>query len=38
MGTEVAVLGEFAVAEIERCARGLPLVGRVRADDLARIA
>jgi phosphoglycerate dehydrogenase-like enzyme len=38
MGTEVAVLGEFAVAEVERYASGLPLAGLVRADDLARIA
>jgi phosphoglycerate dehydrogenase-like enzyme len=38
MGTEVAVLGEFAVAEVERLVRGLPLVGGVQADDLARIA
>jgi phosphoglycerate dehydrogenase-like enzyme len=38
MGTEVALLGEFAVAEVERFVGGQPLLGRVRADDLARIA
>ncbi|WP_194897988.1 hydroxyacid dehydrogenase [Catenulispora pinisilvae] len=38
MGTEVSRLGEFAVAEVERLARGLPLVGAVSAEDLARIA
>jgi phosphoglycerate dehydrogenase-like enzyme len=38
MGTEVSLLGDFAVAEVERLARGLPLLGAVRADDLARIA
>ncbi|GAA2014841.1 hydroxyacid dehydrogenase [Catenulispora yoronensis] len=38
MGTEVARLGEFAVAEVERFAAGLPLVGAVRASDLTRIA
>jgi phosphoglycerate dehydrogenase-like enzyme len=38
MGTEVARLGEFAVAEVERFAAGLPLAGAVRAGDLARIA
>jgi phosphoglycerate dehydrogenase-like enzyme len=38
MGTEVALLGEYAVAEVERYAAGLPLLGAVRADDLAWIA
>ena len=38
MGTEVGRLGEFAVAEVERYAAGLPLAGLVRADDLGRIA
>ena len=38
MGTEVALLGAYAVADVERYAAGLPLLGAVRADDLARIA
>jgi phosphoglycerate dehydrogenase-like enzyme len=38
MGTEVALLGEHAVGEVERYAAGLPLLGAVREDDLARIA
>lgn len=38
MGTEVALLGAHAVADVERYAAGLPLLGAVREDDLARIA
>lgn len=38
MGTEVGRLGAYAVAEVERLALGLPLLGTVRADDLRRIA
>nr|WP_308376929.1 hydroxyacid dehydrogenase [Streptomyces sp. ISL-99] len=38
MGTEVRLLGEFAVAEAERFLRGEPLLGEVRAEDLPRIA
>ena len=38
MGTEVALLGAYAVAEAERFVAGLPLRGAVREDDLARIA
>lgn len=38
MGTEVADLGAFAVTEVERYLGGLPLLGAVREDDLARIA
>ncbi|NUR24577.1 MAG: hydroxyacid dehydrogenase, partial [Catenulispora sp.] len=38
MGTEVAGLGDFAIAEVERYLKGLPLLGTVREDDLARIA
>lgn len=38
MGTEVSRLGAFAVAEVERFARGLPLVGAVQAEELSRIA
>jgi phosphoglycerate dehydrogenase-like enzyme len=38
MGTEVALLGEYAVAEVERYVAGLPLLGTVHQDDLARIA
>lgn len=37
-GRELRRLGEFAVAEVERVVRGEPLVGLVRADELARIA
>jgi hypothetical protein len=38
MGTEVALLGEYSVTEVERYLAGLPLLGAVREDDLARIA
>ncbi|GAA1951836.1 hydroxyacid dehydrogenase [Catenulispora subtropica] len=38
MGSEVAGLGDFAIGEVERYVRGLPLRGAVREDDLARIA
>ncbi|MER5889299.1 hydroxyacid dehydrogenase [Streptomyces sp. NPDC001941] len=38
MGTEMRLLGEFAVAELERWAAGAPLLGAVRKGDLARIA
>ncbi|WP_323747400.1 NAD(P)-dependent oxidoreductase [Catenulispora rubra] len=38
MGTEVALLGAYAVADVERYVAGLPLLGAVREDDLARIA
>ncbi|MER6236727.1 hydroxyacid dehydrogenase [Streptomyces clavifer] len=38
MGTEVRLLGAFAVAEAERFAAGDPLLGEVRAEDLPRIA
>ncbi|MFL6073805.1 MAG: hydroxyacid dehydrogenase [Mycobacteriales bacterium] len=37
-GNELRRLGEFAVAEITRLARGEPLAGEIRGDDLARIA
>lgn len=37
-GTEVRRLGAYAVAEVERWIRGEPLLGAVRADELARIA
>ncbi|WP_030913044.1 hydroxyacid dehydrogenase [Streptosporangium amethystogenes] len=37
-GRELRRLGEFAVAEVERLARGLPLLGAVRPADLDRIA
>ncbi|MFI1098571.1 hydroxyacid dehydrogenase [Streptomyces sp. NPDC020917] len=37
-GTEVRRLGAYAVDEVERWARGEPLLGAVLADDLARIA
>ncbi|MBA4863329.1 hydroxyacid dehydrogenase [Streptomyces sp. PSKA54] len=38
MGSEVRLLGEFAVDEAERFASGKPLLGEVRAEDLPRIA
>ncbi|MET9518195.1 hydroxyacid dehydrogenase [Streptomyces sp. NPDC002994] len=38
MGTEVRLLGEFAVAEAERFVAGERLLGEVRAQDLPRIA
>ncbi|MBT2400454.1 hydroxyacid dehydrogenase [Streptomyces sp. ISL-100] len=38
MGTEVRLLGEFAVAEAERFVAGERLLGEVRAEDLPRIA
>ncbi|MGW8884263.1 hydroxyacid dehydrogenase [Streptomyces sp. NPDC055749] len=38
MGTEVRLLGAFAVAETERFAAGDRLLGEVRAADLSRIA
>lgn len=38
MGSEVALLGAYAVADVERFVAGLPLLGAVREDDLARIA
>lgn len=38
MGTEVRLLGAFAVAETERFAAGERLLGEVRAEDLSRIA
>lgn len=38
MGTEVALLGAYAVADVERYVAGLPLLGRVHEDDLARSA
>jgi phosphoglycerate dehydrogenase-like enzyme len=37
-GTEVQRLGGYAVDELERWTLGEPLLGAVRADDLARIA
>ena len=37
-GTEVQRLGAYAVDEVERWTTGRPLLGAVRADDLARIA
>lgn len=37
-GGELRLLGEFAAAEAERLAAGLPLRGAVRAADLPRIA
>ncbi|WP_262414273.1 hydroxyacid dehydrogenase [Actinacidiphila acidipaludis] len=37
-GTEVRRLGAYAVDEVERWLRGEPLLGAVRAGDLARIA
>ncbi|MFI0944369.1 hydroxyacid dehydrogenase [Streptomyces sp. NPDC021020] len=37
-GAEVARLGAYAVAEVERFVSGLPLRGAVAAEDLARIA
>ncbi|NUR60391.1 MAG: hydroxyacid dehydrogenase [Catenulispora sp.] len=38
MGTEIAELGAFAIAEVERYLHGLPLLGAVSEADLARIA
>ena len=38
LGTEVAMLGDFAVAEVERLAGGQPLLGEVTAADLRYIA
>lgn len=38
MGTEIAELGAFAVAEVERYLGGLPLLGAVTEADLAHIA
>lgn len=38
MGTEVELLGAYAVADVERYVAGLPMLGAVHADDLARIA
>jgi hypothetical protein len=38
MGSEVSRLGEFAVAEVERLAAGLPLLGLVAAEELATTA
>ncbi|GHF19249.1 glycerate dehydrogenase [Streptomyces morookaense] len=37
-GSEVRRLGAFAVEEVERWVRGMPLLGRVRRDDLERLA
>lgn len=37
-GTEVQRLGAYAVDEVERWTKGEPLLGEVRAGDLARIA
>ncbi|SEG88927.1 Phosphoglycerate dehydrogenase [Actinacidiphila yanglinensis] len=37
-GTEVRRLGGYAVDEVERWAKGEPLLGAVRVEDLARIA
>ncbi|WP_031524446.1 hydroxyacid dehydrogenase [Streptomyces sp. NRRL F-5123] len=37
-GSEVARLGAYAVEEVERFVSGLPLLGAVAAEDLARIA
>ncbi|MGP4002630.1 hydroxyacid dehydrogenase [Streptomyces sp. 8N706] len=37
-GSEVSRLGAYAVAEVERLVRGLPLLGEVTAADLARSA
>lgn len=37
-GTEVRRLGEFAVTEVERFEAGEPLLGSVRADQLALLA
>lgn len=37
-GTEVRRLGAYAVDEVERWIRGEPLLGEVRAADLARLA
>ncbi|MGC4946069.1 hydroxyacid dehydrogenase [Streptomyces sp. DT224] len=38
LGSELRLLGEFAVREAERWAAGEPLAGQVHADDLERIA
>ncbi|MBO0510365.1 hydroxyacid dehydrogenase [Streptomyces beijiangensis] len=38
MGTEIRLLGEFAVTEVERFAHQEPLLGQVTAEDLHRIA
>ena len=38
MGSEIALLGAYAVADVERYAARLPLLGGVHQDDLARIA
>ncbi|MFE0102171.1 hydroxyacid dehydrogenase [Streptomyces sp. NPDC059009] len=37
-GSEVRRLGEFAVAEVERFVRGEELVGRLRREELGRLA
>jgi len=37
-GTEIALLGDYAVAEVERYFGGSPLRGEVTAEDLARMA
>ncbi|MFD9910187.1 hydroxyacid dehydrogenase [Streptomyces sp. NPDC059063] len=37
-GSEVRRLGEYAVGEVERYVRGEPLLGRLRREDLARLA
>lgn len=38
MGTEIRLLGEFAVTEVERFVRHEPLAGQVTAAELHRIA
>jgi len=38
LGSEIRRLGEFAVDEIDRWLRGVPLRGEVQVEDLARIA
>lgn len=37
-GSEVRRLGAFAVGEVERWVRGMPLLGRVRREELERLA
>ena len=37
-GTEVRRLGEYAVAEVARWLAGHPLQGRIRPEELARLA
>ncbi|HZX01586.1 hydroxyacid dehydrogenase [Kribbella sp.] len=38
MGTEIRLLGEYVVAEVERLVGNQPLAGRITVDELRRIA